>query len=124
MTRWSFGASPCRTFSFVVQGSYSLEQCIVNEYRPRQGIGMHAGLAHFGPVCGLAVARGRLADAVPAPERPPLRPRRTPGRRGRRVAPLLRTGARLHLPQLDARHRQDLLLGPGEARLRDLPQPE
>ena len=42
------------------------EQCIVNEYRPGQGIGMHADHAQFGPV----VASLSLAAAWPMRFRP------------------------------------------------------
>ena len=47
MAPWFAGAAP--------------EQCIVNEYRPGQGIGMHADHADFGPV----VASLSLADDGP-----------------------------------------------------------
>ena len=47
MAPWFAGAAP--------------EQCIVNEYRPGQGIGMHADHADFGPV----VASLSLADDWP-----------------------------------------------------------
>ena len=42
------------------------DQCIVNEYRPGQGIGMHADHAQFGPV----VASLSLAAAWPMRFRP------------------------------------------------------
>ena len=48
------------------------EQCIVNEYRPGQGIGMHADHATFGPGCRIPLAWGRVADAVPPSQRPSL----------------------------------------------------
>ena len=67
------------------------EQCIVNEYRPGQGIGMHADHQSFGDI----VVSLSLADAWTMNFRPrsapPLRPRRAGVRRGRPVASPLRT---------------------------------
>ena len=62
-------------------------QCIVNEYRPGQGIGMHADHADFGPV----VASLSLAAAWPMRFRPrSARPYRRDGAPGDEVAILPR----------------------------------
>ena len=81
-------------------------QRIVNEYRPGQGIGMHADHADFGPV----VASLSLADDWPMQFRRrtvrPLRPRCASRRRGRGAAAALRAGARRPgADRVDARHR-------------------
>ena len=62
-------------------------QCIVNEYRPGQGIGMHADHADFGPV----VASLSLAAAWPMRFRPrSVRPYRRDGAPGDELAILPR----------------------------------
>ena len=101
------------------------EQCIVNEYRPGQGIGMHADHASFGGYRGLALARRRLADALPAPQRPLLRARRAGVRRGRRAtAPLGPRPAQPSAVELDARYRSRRQHASGrDPRLRDVPHP-
>ena len=82
------------------------EQCIVNEYRPGQGIGMHADHSSFGHVVVVAVARRRLDDELPAPFGPPLRPRRAGVRRGGpAAAPIRARPARTRQERLDARNR-------------------
>ena len=66
MAPWFVGAAP--------------EQCIVNEYRPGQGIGMHADHADFGPV----VASLSLADDWPMQfRRRSVRPYPVPGQQHR-----------------------------------------
>ena len=66
------------------------EQCIVNEYRPGQGIGMHADHAQFGPV----VASLSLADDWPMRFRPrSVRPYARDGVPGDEVVVLPRRSA-------------------------------
>ena len=81
-------------------------QCIVNEYRPGQGIGMHADHRDFGRV----VASLSLADDWPMRFRPrnasPVRAPRRAGRHRSHAAAPLGAGAHRSFPRfLDARHR-------------------
>ena len=101
------------------------DQCIVNEYRPGQGIGMHADHETFGPNRGFAVAGRRLADELPAPQRPPLRARRAGVRPGRPAAAPLGLGpARRRAQCLDARNRSCRRRAPGrDPNFGDVPHP-
>ena len=67
------------------------EQCIVNEYRPGQGIGMHADHAVLRAGRRLAVPWRRVDDELPAAQPAPLRPRRACVRRSRHSPVPLRT---------------------------------
>ena len=101
------------------------EQCIVNEYRPGQGIGMHADHASFG---GIVVSLS-LGDAWTMQFRPrcraSLRPRRAGVRRGRAASPPLRPRpARAGPLRMDARHRsRRQRAARRDPRLRHLPHP-
>ena len=99
------------------------EQCIVNEYRPGQGIGMHADHASFGPVVvSLSLGDAWTMNFRPRSARPYVR-ERAGVRRDRAAAPPLgprpgRTGAL----GVHARHRPRRQCAPGrDACLRDLP---
>ena len=98
-------------------------QCIVNEYRPGQGIGMHADRRDFGPVSRLPFARRLVADALPPPRHPSLRARRPARRRGRVAPPPLGPRPRRCRPRsLHARHRpRRQRVRDRDPRLRDLP---
>ena len=99
------------------------EQCIVNEYRPGQGIGMHADTRQLRARRRVPVARRRLDNELPAPFGPPLRPRGAGDRRDRAVAATLRPRpARAGALGVHARDRPCRQRAPGhDARLRDVP---
>ena len=105
------------------------EQCIVNEYRPGQGIGMHADHASFGPVVvSLSLGDAWTMNFRPRSARPYVRegwrptrsrscravpPSSCVAKRARRsctasTAPPTRTGPRRASPRRSARSRPDL----------------
>ena len=98
-------------------------QCIVNEYRPGQGIGMHADHADFGAVVASLSLGADWPMRFPSPPHPPLRERRHGRRRGRDAPPPLGPGARRLCPhRVDARHRpRRQRARVRDAGLRDLP---
>ena len=89
-----------------VFGGTRPEQCIVNEYLPGQGIGMHADGRRIRPRRRVDLARGRLADALPAALRAAVQPRWARRRQDRHAAGALGARADRSGPKpLDARNR-------------------